>query len=96
MENYLNIEFEDDTIAVLYDILFSFQFYQSFFLSFGPRTESNQIIVFHHFSFDESFLEIRMDGSCRLRCRRTDRNGPGFRLFLSRCEIVHQSDLFKT
>jgi len=69
MENYLNIEFEDDTIAVLYYIFFSFQFYQSFFLSFGPRTQSNQIIVFHHFRFDESLFKIGVDSSCRLRCR---------------------------
>jgi hypothetical protein len=69
MADCLNIEFEDDAIAILYYILFSFHFYKSFFLGFVPRTVDDQIVVFHHFRFDEPFLEVRMDGSCRLRRR---------------------------
>jgi len=76
MGNWLNIEFEYDAIAVLYYIIFSFQFYKSFFPGFCPRTVSNQIIVLHYLSFDEPFLEIGMDGSRRLRRRGSDRNGP--------------------
>ena len=73
---FLYVEPEQDHIAVLNHIFFSFHTDQTFFSGSGVRTGIQQVLIIDYFCFDEPTFEVRMDLSCRLRCLGAVSDGP--------------------
>ena len=87
-----HIKPEQDNIAVLHYVLFSFQTYDSFLSGGAKGAALQQVFVVDYLCTDESALEISVDLASCLRSLDSILDGPGPGLFLSGCQEAHQSE----
>ena len=85
-----DVELKVDDIAVETLVVTSLLQVETFSAHLTFRSQSVQVLKLHHFSADESSLEIGVNHSGCSGCLRSLSNRPAFHLIFSRGEIVDQ------
>src|SRR5436190_12314538 len=88
----LHIESEIDDVAVLHNILLTFQAGKAFFAGGLTRPASNEVVVPNDLSSDKPAFDVGVDLAGGLWCFCADGNGPRTNLFFAGGQERHQAE----
>src|SRR6202034_3821074 len=83
---------EQNHIAILHDVLFSFELYLRALLGHGKAAGLQQVFPIHHFGFDESALDVAVNRAGSLLRVHSALDGPRAALRLAASEKRNQSE----